>query len=133
MTKNELLGIYNKSYTEEEFYEKNVAYAFSKEQLQEAMQKLGATDTKELTTFGYNTICLKSKVKEIVNWILEKQKEKENWLKSLNQKEKDIIIEFELYNYECTYTYDIDDVVDIFKNVFEYNDIMRVFHKITKQ
>ena len=86
-----------------------------------------------MTSFGYNTICLKSKVKEIVKWILEKQKEKENWLKSLNQKEKDIIIEYELYNYECTYTYDINDVVDIFKNVFEYNDIMRVFHKITKQ
>lgn len=133
MTKNELLEIYNKSYTEEEFYEKNVTYAFSNEQLQNAMKKLGATSENELTSFGYNTICLKSKVKEIVNWILEKQKEKENWLKSLNQKEKDIIIEYELYNYECTYTYDIDDVVDIFKNVFEYNDIMRVFHKITRQ
>ncbi len=133
MTKKELLEIYNKSYTEEEFYEKNVTYAFSNEQLQNAMKKLGATSENELTSFGYNTICLKSKVKEIVNWILEKQKEKENWIKNLSQEEKDIIIEYELYNYECTYTYDIDDVVDIFKNVFEYNDIMRVFHKITKQ
>lgn len=133
MNKKSLLERYNKSYTEEEFYEKNVTYAFSNEQLQEAMKKLGAKSENELTSFGYNTICLKSKVKEIVKWILEKQKEKANWLKGLSQEEKNIIIEYELRNYECDFTWDIDDVVALFKNIFEYNDIMAVFHKITKQ
>ena len=133
MKKNELLKVYNKNYTEEEYYKQNVTYAFSQEQLQNAMKKLGATNEEELTSFGFGSICLKSKFKEIVKWILEKQTEKENWLKNLTQKEQEIIIEYELYNYECDYTYDIDNVVDVFKNVFEYNDIMSVFHKITKQ
>ena len=133
MNKKEVLESYNRNYTEEEYYKQNVTYAFSHEQLQEAMQKLGATDTKDLTTFGYGSICLKSKVKEIVNWILKKEQEKENWLKSLPVKEQNYIIEYELRNYECDYTWNIEQVVDIFKNVFEYNDIMKIFHKITKQ
>ncbi len=133
MTKNELLEIYNKNYTEEEFYKQNVTYAFSNEQLQNAMEKLGATSENELTSFGFGSICLKSKLNEIIDWILKKEQEKSNWLKNLTNEERNIIIEYELYNYECDYTYDIDNVVDLFKNVFEYNDIMRVFHKITKQ
>lgn len=133
MTKNELLEIYNKNYIEEEFYKQNVTYAFSNEQLQNAMKKLGATSKKELTSFGYGSICLKSKLNEIIDWILKKEQEKSNWLKNLTNEEKNIVIEYELYNYECDYTYDIDNVVDLFKNVFEYNDIMTVFHKITKQ
>ena len=133
MNKKEVLESYNRNYTEEEYYKQNVTYAFSHEQLQEAMQKLEATDTKDLTTFGYGSICLKSKVKEIVNWILKKEQEKENWLKSLPVKEQNYIIEYELRNYECDYTWNIEPVVDIFKNVFEYNDIMKIFHKITKQ
>ena len=38
MTKNELLEIYNRNYTEEEYYKKNVTYAFSQSQLQDAMK-----------------------------------------------------------------------------------------------
>ncbi len=133
MTKNELLEIYNKSYTEEEFYKQNVTYAFSQSQLQDAMKKLGATSENELTSFGYGSICLKSKFKEIMQWMLKKEKEKKTWLNNLTNEEKNIIIEYELYNYECNYTYDIDNVVDLFNNIFEYNDIMHVFHKITKQ
>ena len=68
-----------------------------------------------------------------MQWMLKREEEKKNWLKKLTNEEKNIIIEYELYNYECDYTYDIDNVVDLFKNVFEYNDIMTVFHKITKQ
>ena len=133
MTKNELLEIYNKNYTEEEFYKQNVTYAFSNEQLQNAMKKLGATSENELTSFGYGSICLKSKFKEIIQWMLKKEEERKNWLKSLSNEEQEHIIAYELRNYECDYTYDIDNVVDLFKNVFEYNDIMTVFHKITKQ
>lgn len=133
MTKNELLEIYNKNYTEEEFYKQNVTYAFSNEQLQNAMKKSGATSENELTSFGFGSICLKSKFKKIMQWILNREEERKNWLKNLTNEEKNIIIEYELYNYECDYTYDIDNVVDLFKDVFEYNDIMRVFHKITKQ
>lgn len=133
MNKKELLERYNKNYTEEEYYKQNVTYAFSQSQLQEAMKKLGATSKDELTTIGFGSICLKSKVKEIIEWILNKDQEKQDWLKSLNNKEKDIIIEYELYNYECDYTDNIDNVVDLFKNIFTWNDIMSVFHKIKRQ
>lgn len=133
MNKKELLESYNRNYTEEEYYKQNVTYAFSQIQLQEAMKKLGARSEDELTSFGYGSICLKSKAKEIMQWILKKEQEKQEWLKSLSNKEKDIIIEYELYNYECDYTYDISNVVDLFKNMFTWNDIMLIFHKIRRQ
>ena len=134
MNKKELLEQYNKNYTEEEFFKNNVTYAFSHIQIEEAIKKLGAKDKTELTTiFGYGDLCLKSKAKEILLWVIEREQEKKKWLKNLSTKEQEIIIEYELYNHECEYTYDIEPVVDLFKNIFEYNDIMLVFHKITKQ
>jgi len=134
INKKKLLEIYNKNYTEEEYFKNNVTFAFSQKQLEEAISKLGAKDKTELATiFGYGDICLKSKVKELYLWVLDKEAQKEKWLKSLSTKEQYIIIEYELYNHECNYTWDIEPVTDLFKNVFDYNDIMRVFHRITKE
>ena len=134
MNKKELLEKYNQNYTETDYFRNNVTFAFSQIQLEEAMKKLGAKDETELTSiFGYGDICLKSKAKEIMQWTINREHEKKEWLKSLSTDEQNIIIEFELYNYECEYTYDIEPVVDLFKNIYEYNDIMSVFHKITKQ
>ena len=134
MNKKELLEQYNRNYTEEEFFKNNVTYAFSQMQLEEAIKKLGAKDKTELTTiFGYGDLCLKSKAKEILLWVINREQEKKEWLKSLSPQEQNIIIEFELYNHECEYTYDIEPVVDLFKGIFEYNDIMLAFHRITKQ
>ena len=98
------------------------------------MKKLGADDKSELTSlFGYGDICLKSKAKEILLWVINREKQKKKLLKGLTTKEQNYIIEYELYNYECNYTWDIEPVVDLFKDIFTYNDIMIVFHKITKQ
>jgi len=134
MNKKELLEQYNRNYTEEEFFKNNVTYAFSQMQLEEAIKKLGAKDKTELTTiFGYGDLCLKSKAKEILLWVINREQDKKEWLKSLSPKEQNIIIEYELYNHECEYSWDISPVVDLFKNIFEYNDIMLAFHRITKQ
>lgn len=134
MNKKQLLEQYNKNFTDEEYFKNNVAFAFSKIQLEEAMKKLGAKDKTELTTvFGYGDICLKSKSKEIFQWVVNREEEKKKWLKQLSTEEQNYIIRYELYNYECEYTYDIEPVVDLFKDVFTYNDIMLMFHKITKQ
>ena len=134
MNKQEVLEQYNKNYTEEEYFKNNVTYAFSQLQLDNAMKKLGANDKNELTSlFGYGDICLKSKAKAILLWAIDKEKQKKNWLKGLTTKEQNYIIEYELYNYECNYTWDIEPVVDLFKDIFTYNDVMIVFHKITKQ
>lgn len=134
MNKQEVLEQYNKNYTEEEYFKNNVTYAFSQSQLENAMKKLGADDKSELTSlFGYGDICLKSKAKEILLWVINREKQKKKWLKGLTTKEQNYIIEYELYNHECNYTWDIEPVVDLFKDIFTYNDIMIVFHKITKQ
>lgn len=134
MNKQEVLEQYNKNYTEEEYFKNNVTYAFSQSQLENAMKKLGADDKSELTSlFGYGDICLKSKAKEILLWVINREKQKKKWLKGLTTKEQNYIIEYELYNHECNYTWDIEPVVDVFKDIFTYNDIMIVFHKITKQ
>ena len=134
MNKQEVLEQYNKNYTEEEYFKNNVTYAFSQSQLENAMKKLGANDKSELTSlFGYGDICLKSKAKEILLWVIDREKQKKNWLKGLTTKEQNYIIEYELYNHECNYTWDIEPVVDLFKDIFTHNDIMIVFHKITKQ
>lgn len=134
MNKQELLEQYNKNYTEEEYFKNNVTYAFSQLQLENAMKKLGANDKSELTSlFGYGDVCLKSKAKKILLWVIDKEKQKKNWLKSLTTKEQNYIIEYELYNHECNYTWDIEPVVDLFKDIFTHNDIMTVFHKIIKQ
>jgi len=122
------------NYTEEEFFRANVTFAFSNKQLEEAIKQLGAKDKTELTSiFGYGDLCLKSKAKEILLWVMNRENEKKKWLKNLSIEEQKIIIEYELYNHECNYTWDIEPVVELFKDVFEYNDIMLVFHKITKQ
>ena len=84
MNKQELLEQYNKNYTEEEYFKNNVTYAFSQLQLDNAMKKLGANDKSELTSlFGYGDICLKSKAKEILLWVIDREQQKKNWLKSL--------------------------------------------------
>ncbi len=133
MTKKEILEIYSKNYTEDNFFKQNVTYAFSQEQLQQAIKKLGATSKDDLTSLGCGSLCLKSKAQEIIKWILEKEQEKREWIKKLSRKEQEYIIDYELRNYECDYTWDITNVVDLFKGIFEYNEIMTVFHKITKQ
>lgn len=134
MNKQQLLQQYSKNYTEENYFKDNVTFAFSQKQLEEAMQKLGAKDKTELTSlFGYGDLCLKSKAKDIFLWVMNRETEKKKWLKNLSTEEKNIIIEYELYNHECEYTWDIEPVVDLFKDVFTHNDIMLVFHKIVKQ
>jgi len=134
MTHAELLERYKENYFEQEFFRENVAFAFSQKQLQEAMQRLGAKNKDELTSiFGAGDICLKKKAMEIAEWSIQQKQQRTQWLQSLTQEEQEVIIEYELYNHECTYTWDIDPVVDLLENVFGYNQIMLVFHKITRQ
>lgn len=134
MNKKELLERYNRNYTEEKYFSENVTFAFSNKQLQEAMEKLGAKDKSELTSiFGMGDVCLKTKAKEILHFVLNREEENKKWLLSLSREEQDVIIEYELYNHECDYTWDIEPVVDLFKDVFIYNDIMFVFRRINKE
>jgi len=70
---------------------------------------------------------------EIAEWSIQQKQQRTQWLQSLTREEQEIIIEYELHNHECTYTWDIGPVVDLFEHVFDYNQIMLVFHKITRR
>jgi len=134
MNRNEVLEKYNKNYLEQEFYNNNICYAFSESQLQDGMKKLGAKDTDELISiFGAGDICLKSKVKEVVAWINKQSQERVNWLESLTEDEKEIIIEYEVGNHECTYTWDITPVVDLLQDVFGYDLIVKVWQRVKRE
>ena len=131
MKKNELLAKYKQNYTREEFFQENVDFAFSEMQLQEAMEKLGAKSKDELTSiFGCGDVCLKENVEKILHWVHQKEKEKEDWLKSLTKEEQERIIKYELYNYECISTGEIDQVIELFENVFTCEQILQVFHRM---
>jgi len=130
MNKKKLLEKYNQNYCSQEFYNSMVTYAFSESQLKEGMKKLGAKQKDELTTLGFGSICLKSKANEIIEWILKKQAEKDNWLKNLTIREKEVIIRYEIDNHECTYTNDIEPVLEIFNGIFELNLIISIWTEV---
>ena len=133
MNKSKLLKMYNKNYTDDRFYETNIAYAFSEAQLKKAMKKLGATDRSELTSiYGIGDLCLKSKAQEIITWISSSHQERIDWLKGLTDEEKEAVIEYELYNHECFYTRDLEPVVNKFLLVYGEEQIVKVFNKIRK-
>ena len=134
MNRKELIAKYSENYLEQKFYSKNVMYAFSKEQIQDAIKKLGAKEEHELTSiFGIGDICLQSKKKEIIEWINRQTKEKEKWLQSLAKEEKEVIIRYELTNHECGYTRDIAPVLTKLKDVFTNNLIINVWQKARKE
>lgn len=128
-----LLDKYNRKFTEEKFFKENVYFAFSKKQLEVAIQKLGAKDKSELTTiFNIGDICLKSKAKEILEWVNSRSNEKTKWLKSLSTEEASVIVEYELCDHECTYTGNIEPVVSMFENIYEADFIVSVFKDLKK-
>jgi len=132
--KEELIKKYATYYPEEEFYKANIFCVLSEEKLQEDMKKLGAKNTEELIRiFNIFHMCLKTNAKIIRSWLRKREKEKESWLRSLTEEEQEAIIEHELYNHECDYTWDIGEVADLFENVFTYDQIMKVLHKIAGQ
>jgi len=91
------------------------------------MQKIGAHDESELTTiFGVGDICLKSKVTEVKAWLNKQHQKRVEWLQSLPNEEKAAIIEYELYNHECLYTWKIGSVLDLLEETFGYDLIITV-------
>ena len=133
MNKKSLFAKYNENYTEENFFKENVTFAFSEAQLQEAMKKLGTPNRSELITiYGIGDVCLKSKAKEIVAWVEKHHQARIKWLQGLSEEEKSAIIEFEIHNHECTYTWEIEPALDLLQDVFGYDLIIQVWAKVKK-
>lgn len=67
----------NKSFMDDPFIKKNLTFAFGKEQIQEAIKKLGAKSEDELTSiFGVGDVCLISNAEKIIKIINNFNKER---------------------------------------------------------
>jgi len=53
-----------------------------------------------------------------------------DWLKNLSEKDKKLIIEYEIYNYKCIYTKNIKSIFKLFKDTFDYKLIISVWCEV---
>lgn len=67
----------NKSFMDDPFVKENLTFAFGKEQIQEAIKKLGAKNEDELTSiFGVGDVCLISNASKIIEIAKKYKKER---------------------------------------------------------
>lgn len=115
--RNEYLALKKKH--EQELEEFPIAYAFSDKQLEEALQKLGATKEECVTVFGHGDIVKRENAKPFIS-MLERQREE------LLQKIKDdpefaeaaFLYEMDNHEYAINLSGD-EDVLDCFGLSFE--------------
>ena len=104
---------------QKEFEEFPIAYAFNDKQLQEALEKLGATREECITVFGHGDIVKRTDAKALVKML-------ERHTKELKQKLKDdpefayAAFLYEMDNHEYAINWSADeDVLDCFSITFE--------------
>lgn len=105
---------------QKEFEDFPIAYAFSDKQLEEALEKLGATKEECVTVFGHGDIVKRDNAKDLVK-MLELQQEE------LHQRMKDdpifaeaaFLYEMDNHEYAINWTGD-EDVLDCFGITFEH-------------
>ena len=115
--RNEYLDF--KKQQEKEFAEFPIAYAFNDEQLEEALEKLGATKEECVTVFGHGDIVKRTDAKALVKML-------ERHTKELKQKLKDdpefayaaFLYEMDNHEYAINWTAD-EDVLACFSITFE--------------
>ena len=115
--RNEYLDF--KKQQEKEFAEFPTAYAFNDEQLEEALEKLGATKEECVTVFGHGDIVKRTDAKALVKML-------ERHTKELKQKLKDdpefayaaFLYEMDNHEYAINWTAD-EDVLACFSITFE--------------
>ena len=109
-----------------------VFFAFSNEQFKESIKKLNLAKGEKVTNIGAGGFAPSDKVDKYI----EELKSHEAWYKKelaelrKDEKNKAKAIEYELSNYECYYTGDIDDVVELFEGVFTREEIQEVYKNI---
>ena len=108
--------------------EHKVFWAFSSEQLEEGKKKIGISDNKLLTSFGMGGFMPKANADKMFKLLAEETKRYKKELKEAKEATKEAI-KYELSNYECYYTGEIDDVVEKFKGTYTAKDIRKVYEK----
>ena len=117
MKKQEYLDL--RSRHQKEFDEFPIAYAFSDEQLKEALEKLGATKEECVSVFGHGDIVKRENAKALIDLLDRQQKE---LIRSLldDPEFAEAAFLYEMDNHEYAINWDGDeDVLDCFGITFE--------------
>ena len=86
-----------------------IAYAFSTDQYEEALEKLGAKPEECVTVFGHGDIMKKENVKPFLQMLKEHEQELKEAMK--NEEFAEAAFRYEMDNHEYALNYDGDDDV----------------------
>lgn len=117
MKRQEYLDLKKKH--QEEFEKFPIAYAFNDKQLQEALEKLGATKEEVITVFGHGDIVRRTDAKALIA-LLERQDEemKQRLKDDLDFAEAAFLYEMDNHEYAINWTAD-EDVLAAFNITFD--------------
>lgn len=103
-----------KKQQEKEFAEFPIAYAFNEKQLEEALEKLGATKKEVMTVFGHGDVVKKEDVKALVALLERHTKEmKKKLIDDPEFAEAAFLYEMDNHEYAINWSAD-EDVLDCF-------------------
>lgn len=103
-----------KKQQEKEFAEFPIAYAFNEKQLEEALEKLGATKEECVTVFGHGDIVKRENAKDLIK-LLERHTEelKQKLIEDVKFAEAAFLYEMDNHEYAINWSAD-EDVLDCF-------------------
>lgn len=103
-----------KKQQEKEFAEFPIAYAFNEKQLEEALEKLGATKEECVTVFGHGDIVKRENAKDLIK-LLERHTEelKQKLIEDVEFAEAAFLYEMDNHEYAINWSAD-EDVMDCF-------------------
>ena len=127
MTYKEIKDKHAKAYNDL-MEQSGVFWAFNNDQFKEGIKKLEKSGHlkkgDKLVRIPAGGLCPKHNINTLLKGIKQANKTK---TKELKEAKKEAIL-YELNNYECFYTGEIDDVVDIFKGIYTFADIKKVYN-----
>lgn len=112
---------YNKIMEENQLF-----WAFSDEQFKEGLAKINLPKGEKLTRFIGGGFLPSKNFDKMIEQMKEADKEEKRELKN-NKDIKNKAILYELSNHECFYTGEIDNVVELFKDIYTVEDIKKVY------
>lgn len=100
-----------------------IAYAFSKEQMEEALKKLGATKEECVTVFGHGDIVKRTDAKSFIAMLQRHTKETQEAMKDPDFAEAAFLYEMDNHEYAINWSAD-EDVLACFN--FSWDDIRKL-------
>lgn len=120
MKRQEYLNLKKKH--EQELSEFPIAYAFSDKQLEEALEKLGATKEECVTVFGHGDIVKRTDAKALIKMLGDQTKELQEAMKDPDFAYAAFLYEMDNHEYAINWSAD-EDVLACFN--FSFEDIRK--------